>query len=325
MAGLTTIGFACYWWFSRSKVPVNLHDPIHVSGNRVAIGNRVLPKQSWRWKSEWVEAVDREVRSQHSKWLAGRKLQAKVGASLAALEPNPAGLSFWAGFSGDQQVDMDLASDGPHLAVIGATGSGKSQFLKLLIESLVASYGPSQLALILVDFKGGSALHKYSRLPHSLGILTNQQDHTQAFFQDLELHMAKRQQVFSELGISRIEDLPSGQPMPRMLVCIDELLPVLQVPPALAAIESVAARGRSLGIHLVVTAQSLAGFPRSLLTNLTLRLGIGRLDAIDAAQLGLGKSALADSSPPNVGWQSAQYSGARSKGDLVFPSGGLLP
>ena len=324
MAAVTAVGFIAYSVFSGKRAVVQANAPVHLGLGRVAIGNRVLPKSSWRWKGDWIEAVDHAVRQEHQDWLAAQRLTAKVTGSLAAQQPAPSGLGLWAGFDGQTQIDFDLANDGPHLLIVGATGSGKSQFLTLGIKSLVTSYQPQQLAFVFIDFKGGSALQQFSQLPHSLGILTNHHQHATAFFADLLQHMQKRELQLAAQGLSRIEDMPQLQRPPRILVCIDELQPVLQLPQALPALDSIAARGRSLGIHLMVTTQSLAGFPRTLLTNLTLRVGIGRLDPIDAAQLGLGKASTQASPQSADNWQHAVFCSANSSGNFRFPSGGLV-
>ena len=45
---------------------------------------------------------------------------------------------------------------GPHGLCVGATGSGKSEFLRTLVLGLVATHAPDELNLVLVDFKGGA-------------------------------------------------------------------------------------------------------------------------------------------------------------------------
>jgi hypothetical protein len=71
-----------------------------------------------------------------------------------------------------------------------------------------------------------------------------------------------------------------------MLVLADEL-PAIIASHALAlpTLEAIAARGRSLGVHLIATSQSLSGIPRALITNLTLRFAIGVTDPGDLISL----------------------------------------
>ena len=65
---------------------------------------------------------------------------------------------------------------GPHGLCIGATGSGKSEFLRTLALGMIAAHPPDALNLVLVDFKGGATFLGLERAPHVAAVITNLAD-----------------------------------------------------------------------------------------------------------------------------------------------------
>jgi len=256
--------------------------PIWIHPKAIAIGDKVLPKTGLFFRDPF-----NEIFFQHFNKLA---LERDVAKKAIALEKShyqsrkPGALPFWAGVSEGADLEFDLARDGPHALVVGSTGAGKSEFLKLITGSMLASVPDRQMAMVLIDFKGGAALTALNTHPCSLTLLTDiDGTNHERFWLYLLGELKQREFSLAQAGKSSIEQMPE---LPRLLVLADEL-PAILTSHNLAptAMEAIAARGRSLGVHLVATSQSLSGIPRSLITNLTLRFALGVTDPGDLVSL----------------------------------------
>lgn len=167
----------------------------------------------------------------------------------------------------EQQEDvfLDLHVDGPHVLICGTTGSGKSEALRRLIADFARNYPPTQLAFALIDFKGGAGLGVYAGLPH-VQLFASDLDEAaaQRTLEQLEHEVRRREELLAAQGCSDIaeyQDLDeSGPILPRLLVVIDEFRVFVEtLPQASARIDRLAAVGRALGIHLILSTQRPAG------------------------------------------------------------------
>ncbi len=177
---------------------------------------------------------------------------------------------------------------GPHGLVVGATGSGKSEMLRTLVASLVINHPPEQLALLLVDFKGGATFADTDPLPHSAGLITNLADDDTLVLRFREAmfgELTRRQQVLKEHGnlpnVHAYEALrDSGRtdlpPLPHLLVIIDEFSELLTAHPDFAELFIAIGRiGRSIGVHLLLATQRLeSGKIKGLESHLSYRIGL---------------------------------------------------
>src|SRR5699024_2515480 len=56
--------------------------------------------------------------------------------------------------AGTLGIKIDLVHDGPHLLITGTTGSGKSELVLTVLVGMVERYPPTEVSMILLDFKG---------------------------------------------------------------------------------------------------------------------------------------------------------------------------
>ncbi|PII82259.1 hypothetical protein BMH32_04255 [Leucobacter sp. OLJS4] len=176
---------------------------------------------------------------------------------------------------------------GPHGICIGATGSGKSEFLRTLILSLVISHGPDDLAMILVDYKGGTAFTPFQSVPHIAGLMDNLENDAQLIERaraSISGEVVRRQRLLKEAGgFASITDYrsareanPAMPPLPHLFLVIDEFGELLTAQPEfIDLLLQIGRIGRALGIHLLLASQRIeAGKLRGLDTYLSYRIGL---------------------------------------------------
>ncbi|MHB1491315.1 MAG: FtsK/SpoIIIE domain-containing protein, partial [Cellulomonas sp.] len=141
---------------------------------------------------------------------------------------------------GGAVVRIDLAADGPHALVAGTTGAGKSALLQTLVLGLATTRSPADLAIALIDYKGGASLGDCVRLPHVVGQVTDLDPGlAMRALAGLRHELRLREQLVAEHGVGDLAQLRaawlardrgrSGEegraataPPPRLLVVVDE-------------------------------------------------------------------------------------------------------
>ncbi|MBO0884011.1 MAG: type VII secretion protein EccCa, partial [Mycobacterium sp.] len=193
------------------------------------------------------------------------------------------------------ELDIKEAAEkgiGPHGLCVGATGSGKSEFLRTVALGMIACHSPETLNLVLVDFKGGATFLGLARAPHVAAVITNLSDKAPlvARMRDaLTGEMNRRQELLCTAGnFDSIAAYDSARrtgvqlaPMPALFVIVDEFSELLTQHPDFAEVFVAIGRlGRSLGMHLLLASQRLdEGRLRGLESHLSYRVCLKTLSA----------------------------------------------
>ena len=181
---------------------------------------------------------------------------------------------------------------GPHGLVIGATGSGKSEFLRTLVLGLALTHSPEQLNMVLVDFKGGATFAGMAELPHVSAVITNLAQELTLVdrMQDaLSGEMVRRQELLREAGnYASVRDYERARvggedlvALPSLFIVVDEFSEMLSAKPEFIDLFVAIGRlGRSLGLHLLLASQRLEeGRLRGLESHLSYRVGLRTFSA----------------------------------------------
>lgn len=175
---------------------------------------------------------------------------------------------------------------GPHGLLVGATGSGKSEFLRTLVLGLALAHSPDALNLILVDFKGGATFAGMADLPHLSALITNLEQETALVdrMQDaLTGEVLRRQELLRAAGKASQREYAEARqagaglgPLPTLVIIVDEFSELLTTKPEFIDLFVTIGRvGRSLGIHLLLASQRLdEGRLRGLESHLSYRVGL---------------------------------------------------
>ena len=220
-----------------------------------------------------------------------------AGPGLAGTSGLPAspGLLAAMGVGETGRLTIDLVREGPHAVVGGTTGSGKSELLVSWVLAMAARRPPTEVSFLCVDFKGGASFDPLRQLPHCVGVITDLDDHEALrALASLRAEVRRRERVLAARGLRSVDDEPPGESLSRLVLVVDEYAAMVDDHPHLAALfTDLAARGRSLGIHLILCTQRPSGTLREgLLANCGLRLSLRVNNAADSTAL-LGTDAAA--------------------------------
>ncbi len=230
-----------------------------------------------------VEIVnDQGIQSQHMKDFADKikayyKQKKEVKRELKDLQRDK---EFWTKSSqhevvvpvgwdiNHKEVCFEIGKEQNHTLICDHSGSGKSNFLHVLIQNLAFYYAPNEVQLFLLDYKEGVEFSAYTDpiLEHArLVSVASSVGFGMSFLSWLCDEIKKRSELFKQFNVKDLSDYRKHEKMPRLIVVVDEFQVLFsdkstQVKEGVErSLNTLLKKGRSYGVHLVLATQTMRG------------------------------------------------------------------
>ncbi|MFP6118231.1 DNA translocase FtsK [Helicobacter pylori] len=195
-----------------------------------------------------------------------------------------------------KEVCFEIGGAQNHTLICDHSGSGKSNFLHVLIQNLAFYYAPDEVQLFLLDYKEGVEFNAYtnpSPLEHArLVSVASSVSYGITFLKWLCDEIQKRAELFKQFKVKDLSDYRKHEKMARLIVVVDEFQVLFsdkstQVKGSVdQSLNTLLKKGRSYGVHLVLATQTMRGgeIDSSFKAQIANRIALP-MDADDSAKI----------------------------------------
>ncbi len=160
-----------------------------------------------------------------------------------------------------KEVCFEIGEAQNHTLICGCSGSGKSNFLHVLIQNLAFYYVPNEVQLFLLDYKEGVEFNAYADpaiLEHArLVSVASSVSFGVSFLSWLDKETKKRGELFKQFNVKDLSAYRKHGEMPRLIVVIDEFQVLFsdsttkEKERVETYLNTILKKGRSYGVHLI--------------------------------------------------------------------------
>ncbi|GAA7904228.1 FtsK/SpoIIIE domain-containing protein [Helicobacter pylori] len=194
-----------------------------------------------------------------------------------------------------KEVCFEIGNAQNHTLICGRSGSGKSNFLHVLIQNLAFYYDPDEVQLFLLDYKEGVEFNAYvadTPLEHArLVSVASSVSYGITFLKWLCDEMQKRAELFKRFNVKDLSDYRKHEKMARLIVVVDEFQVLFsgnstkEKESVDQSLSTLLKKGRSYGVHLILATQTMRGSGiTSLMSQIANRIALP-MDADDSTKI----------------------------------------
>lgn len=240
---------------------MDLANPELLTNISLSIGRRV--------RAEYSEGIGFWYIVERAAGLSGVPAHVSWAEMLEAMPRTADGLTIPIGMTTNSRRVYRSFGNMISMLIGGTTGAGKSNFLKVVICTLISRNRPERVRLVLVDLKNGATFGFYRGVPHILpvdgapeGIVTERTDvepMLKWFLQEGDRRGKLLQKARCE-DIGHYNQKNRGNPLPAIFLIIDEFGDIKLEPKIGKACEeiliNIASKFRYVGIHIIIATQT---------------------------------------------------------------------
>lgn len=183
----------------------------------------------------------------------------------------------------ENEVDFEIGfSYSEHHTLIGGrSGSGKSNLVNVIIQNIAYFYSPDEVELFLLDYKDGVEFNSYTNpyLKHaSLIAINSNVSYGVSFLEYILLEKDRRSNLFKQYGAKNYKEYreKSLKNLSRIIVIIDEFQTLFTTKDKMLVenmFAEILRKGRSFGIHILLSTQTLSGVDVGSISQLKSQIG----------------------------------------------------
>ena len=168
-----------------------------------------------------------------------------------------------------------------HTLIGGRSGSGKSNLVNVIIQNIAYLYSPDEVELFLLDYKDGVEFNSYTQpyLTHASLIAVNSNvSYGVSFLEYILEEKNRRSELFKKTNSKDFKEYreKTTNKLSRIVIIIDEFQTLFTTKDKMK-IEQIFAeilrKGRSFGIHLILSTQTLSGVDVGSMSQLKSQIG----------------------------------------------------
>lgn len=177
--------------------------------------------------------------------------------------------------------EIGLDNSEHHTLIGGRSGSGKSNLVHVIIQNIAYYYSPGEVELYLLDYKEGVEFNSYVNPPlihSSLIAIHSDINYGYTFLQFIVEEKNKRAELFKEKNVKDFKEYREqvGKKLSRIIIVIDEFQVLFSTKNSVKIEKlfvEILRKGRSYGIHLILSTQTLKGIEANSMSQLKSQVG----------------------------------------------------